>query len=201
MFLIKKSPFSGGRDKLGEFLNTRGLTNYGVEIGTHRGEFAEVLLNDWTGKLTCIDPWDHLPEYAYQEQFLDSSDGNREADYICARDRLARFEDRANLLKMTSEQASTMYNSDAFDFVYVDGNHATPHVLHDLELWWPKLGPGGIIAGHDIIMPGWSRGDLWEHDVQNAVFQFASSRQLIVWLIPENEDNHRPWSYYMEKPL
>lgn len=197
MFLIKKAPFEG-RDNFGEFLNTRGLVHYGVEIGTHQGEFASNLLNRWSGFLTCVDPWENLPEYDYQTKTLET-DGDRNVDYEITKERMLQFGRKATVLRSTSLEASKIYKDGSFCFVYIDGNHQSPHVLNDLETWWPKLGPGGILAGHDIIMPGWSRIDLWEHDIQNAVFQFASSRQLVVWLVIEN--GCRPWSYYIEKPI
>lgn len=35
------------------------------------------------------------------------------------------------------------------DFIFIDANHATPHVLADCLNYWPKIKPGGILAGHD----------------------------------------------------
>jgi len=40
---------------------------------------------------------------------------------------------------------------DYFDFIYVDARHDFKGVTLDLELYWPKLKVGGIIAGHDYV--------------------------------------------------
>jgi predicted O-methyltransferase YrrM len=35
------------------------------------------------------------------------------------------------------------------DVVYVDGSHEYVDVVKDLQAFWPKLGPGGFLCGHD----------------------------------------------------
>ena len=37
-----------------------------------------------------------------------------------------------------------------FDFIFVDGDHSLPGVLHDIEIGKRKLKPNGILAGHDL---------------------------------------------------
>lgn len=39
------------------------------------------------------------------------------------------------------------------DFIFIDANHATKHVLADCLNYWPKLKPGGIFSGHDWDAP------------------------------------------------
>eukprot|EP00913_Durusdinium_trenchii_P028263 g26492.t2 len=39
------------------------------------------------------------------------------------------------------------------DFVFVDGSHAYEDVFLDLRVWWPKVRPGGVMAGHDYNAP------------------------------------------------
>jgi hypothetical protein len=36
--------------------------------------------------------------------------------------------------------------------VYIDARHDYCSVTEDLELYWPKLRPGGIVAGHDYML-------------------------------------------------
>ena len=40
---------------------------------------------------------------------------------------------------------------DRFDFAWVDDNHEKPHVFRELTLLVPKMNPGGLILGHDVI--------------------------------------------------
>eukprot|EP00921_Rhytidocystis_pertsovi_P001788 GHVQ01003078.1.p1 GENE.GHVQ01003078.1~~GHVQ01003078.1.p1 ORF type:complete len:572 (-),score=98.45 GHVQ01003078.1:73-1788(-) len=44
-----------------------------------------------------------------------------------------------------------LFPADYFDFVYVDARHDRTSVTQDLHNWWPKLRPGGIMAGHDYV--------------------------------------------------
>lgn len=37
------------------------------------------------------------------------------------------------------------------DMVYVDGDHSYVAVLEDIEVWWPNLKRGGIMAFHDYV--------------------------------------------------
>eukprot|EP00662_Eupelagonemidae_sp_cell21_P002887 gene2887-8198_t len=37
------------------------------------------------------------------------------------------------------------------DAVLVDGDHAFAAVLRDIEAWWPKLAPDGLMLGHDAF--------------------------------------------------
>jgi len=37
----------------------------------------------------------------------------------------------------------------SLDFAYLDGRHDYESVKQDLELWYDKVRPGGIFAGHD----------------------------------------------------
>jgi predicted O-methyltransferase YrrM len=38
-----------------------------------------------------------------------------------------------------------------FDCAWVDDNHEKPHVAKELSLLIPKMNPGGLILGHDVI--------------------------------------------------
>jgi predicted O-methyltransferase YrrM len=35
------------------------------------------------------------------------------------------------------------------DFVFIDAEHTYEEVKKDIEAWWPKVKPGGAMAGHD----------------------------------------------------
>lgn len=151
------------------------LLRSAVEIGTHRGEFAEQLLNGWWGTLYCVDPW-----IAGEKGVFDQPDawGDRESDYQTCLARLARFGSRAVILKTTSRLAALDFRDCSLDFVYIDGNHRRPHVDEDLRLWWPKVKPGGIFAGHDLT-------GVWEGEVKPAVTEWAEREGVAtVWMVP-----------------
>lgn len=52
-----------------------------------------------------------------------------------------------------SWDAARRYADGSLDFVFLDAAHDTASVLKDLAAWWPKIKPGGSIAGHDADWP------------------------------------------------
>jgi hypothetical protein len=57
------------------------------------------------------------------------------------------------ILRMTSELASTIFQKESIGLVVVDGNHNFPQVSKDFELWLPKVYPGGFLLADDLL--GW----------------------------------------------
>lgn len=196
--LLQQADFLG-RDSLPKFLNSRGLTGMAVEIGTHQADYASHFLREWEGSLLyCIDPWEKC-DLSYQEQSKKLwGSGNRLEDRKLAEDRLSKFSNRVQLVQSTSLEAADHIVDGSLDFVYIDGDHSFSAVAMDLQTWWTKLAPGGIIAGHDIVCPGEKFEDNWGRFIQPAVFRFAKPRELTVYLIVE--PTALPWSYYLVKP-
>jgi predicted O-methyltransferase YrrM len=51
--------------------------------------------------------------------------------------------------RQKSEETVKNFTKNYFDWVFVDGDHSYEYVKKDLELYYPKVKPGGIIAGDD----------------------------------------------------
>jgi hypothetical protein len=190
------------RAQFGAFLNARGLTGAAAEVGTHRGEFARMLLDGWMGEtLFCVDPWaDDLPGYAEQARLLWGGASTRSQDMSEAAALLAPHAGRFDLMRTTSLDATWRLRRSSkpgcLDFVFVDGDHRYEHVVRDLNEWWELLRPGGVMAGHDFVQPGEDHS--WAAEVQRAVLEFSRDKRVDVWLLVE--ENGLPWSYHMEKP-
>ena len=52
-----------------------------------------------------------------------------------------------------SRRASGLFAEGSLDFVFIDAEHTFESVLDDLSAWWPKVRPGGLLAGHDYDWP------------------------------------------------
>lgn len=65
-----------------------------------------------------------------------------------ARQRAREFPE-AVFLRMDSLQAARTIPA-MFDFLYLDDDHRYGHVVRELEAWWPRIVPGGVLAGHDF---------------------------------------------------
>ncbi len=53
------------------------------------------------------------------------------------------------LLRMHSSKALQIFTKASLEYVYLDADHSYYGCLYDIAAWWPKIRPGGIIAGHD----------------------------------------------------
>jgi hypothetical protein len=204
VFLV--SPLSS-RNQIGGLLVEKGLCRFAAEVGTHRGDFAEVFLASWPGQLFCIDPWS-TPD-GYESQALQLwGGGDRNADMEYCRSRLAalmkatRTHGRAILMRDVSAKVVHKFSDYSLDFVHIDGDHRREMVRDDLQMWYQKLRSGGIIMGHDIVCPGEPGGH--GRDVQRGLddwlqLNFGDKK----WDVPIHlivEEDGLPWSFYLEKP-
>eukprot|EP00929_Paragymnodinium_shiwhaense_P062139 TRINITY_DN31019_c0_g1_i1.p1 TRINITY_DN31019_c0_g1~~TRINITY_DN31019_c0_g1_i1.p1 ORF type:complete len:472 (-),score=85.85 TRINITY_DN31019_c0_g1_i1:548-1963(-) len=106
-----------------------------VEVGVSNGATSSYLL-------------ERFPDLVY-----DGVDPHRGVDIVheVAAERYARFGSRARLRRMRSTSAASTYDSRSLDIVFIDGDHSYPAVAADLRAWWPRVRPGGILAGHDLF--------------------------------------------------
>lgn len=189
------------RNNFADFLNRRGLLGNAVEVGTHRGAFAKLFLDNWKGShLYCVDPWSTLDGYEEQTLLLEDSNGNRLEDFHEAKRVLHKYRfgenKRCHLLTLSSEKGVEHFLDNSLDFVYIDADHRYEMVVKDLEMWYTKIRSGGILAGHDFICHAESDIQL-NGGVQKAVLEFCEEQNLILHLVTERYCC--PWSYYVEK--
>jgi len=126
------------------YLKTKKQLNLvGAEIGTLRALNAVSIMQNLDIKhLYLIDPYilydDGINEYQ-----------NRSKDLEIAQRRMKPFKNKVTFVVKKSEEALDDV-PDSLDFVYIDGNHSYEFVKKDIENYYPKIKPGGIIGGHDF---------------------------------------------------
>eukprot|EP01004_Peranema_trichophorum_P007733 NODE_6510_length_877_cov_32.895225_g5915_i0.p1 GENE.NODE_6510_length_877_cov_32.895225_g5915_i0~~NODE_6510_length_877_cov_32.895225_g5915_i0.p1 ORF type:complete len:259 (-),score=40.05 NODE_6510_length_877_cov_32.895225_g5915_i0:34-810(-) len=124
------------RIDLADYLELNGtVSGYGLEIGVSLGDFMVLMLKKWKKckKYYAVDPW------------IDNKHWDR-VNFI------AKQLPNVVLLKnFSSEIIPTKDVPFDLDFAYVDAKHDYESALEDIELAWPKVRPGGIIAGHDYV--------------------------------------------------
>jgi hypothetical protein len=178
------------RDELPALLNRRGLVGTGAEVGVRVGRYSELLLSRWQGRLLIsIDPWLEAPA----DEYVDHSNVPQklqEEFYERTRSRLAAFGARSEIWRATSAEAATRVGDGDLDFVYIDARHDYDSVLEDLELWFAKVRPGGIVAGHDYL-DGERDGTIY--GVRRAVDEFFHRRALPVHATRERPPRLRSW--------
>jgi FkbM family methyltransferase len=165
------------RNELPLVLNARGLFGCGVEIGVQRALYSAQLLAAWKGShLISIDPWSEAPSQEYIDiANVAQAEHDRIYDEACRR--LAPFGARSTIWRQTSIEAAPRVPHHSLDFVYIDARHDYASVIEDLEAWFDKVRPGGILAGHDYIDGMFPAG---EFGVKSAVDEFFSKRGIAV---------------------
>ena len=135
----------------------------GVEIGTLHGLNALSMLQNLDIKhLYLIDPYILYDDGINVYQ-------NRNRDYKIAQQNLKPYKDKVTFILKTSIDALQDIPNNV-DFVYIDGNHSYRYVKHDVEEYYKKVKPEGIIGGHDF------RADC--EGLCRAVLEFADKEQL-----------------------
>src|SRR3990167_8242140 len=68
---------------------------------------------------------------------------------------VARTKDVPNIVKIkkTSVEAAKDFEDGSLDAVYIDAEHDEDSVREDIRTWRPKIKPGGILSGHDYVLP------------------------------------------------
>ena len=184
---VVPSPEIGARCQFSRLCNVRGLMS-AVEVGTDRGYFARRFLEGWDGHtLVCVDSYHPYSEMPWP----------RDMDKMMAVHQLAPHHGRVRFWPLNSEASAEHARSLGYSpgFVFIDGAHDYDSVRADLEAWWPRVAPGGILAGHD-----WTDGaDGPAGDVQRAVLDFAEAEGVATVYYTTRDVGTNP-SWYTYKP-
>lgn len=114
-----------------------------VELGTNKGcsAIATVrLLRQWGGYLTCVDRW--MP------------DGSNLVGVGTFAETIITEGVSASIHMIVAEtdEAARRWQGE-IDYLYIDADHTFESCTLDLEMWWPHLRVGGLIAGDDYDDP------------------------------------------------
>ena len=117
----------------------------GAEIGVKEGRFISYLLAQFPDlTMYAVDPWEDQPEGTETYGAWDWSSIYR--DY---RKKTAPYRNRVRELWLYSVEASKKIEDQSLDFVFIDAQHDYEAVKQDIQLWRPKVKPGGLLSGHD----------------------------------------------------
>lgn len=126
--------------EIGSFLG-RSIAYLGVEA-ENAGKRLEI---------DCIDSWDP----ANCSVWYTDADGSNyreyagEGVYKLFLQNTKPLSKRIRSIRMTSVAASELYEDESIAFLFIDGDHSYEAVQQDLNFWYKKVKPGGIISGHD----------------------------------------------------
>ena len=173
------------RSGLPAYLKQLELTGEGVEVGVNLGIYsADILEGSGLRVLYSVDPWVNVPGFVMKIKTP------IEDRFIEATERLSAFGDRSVIVRKFSVDAAKDFQDSQLDFVYIDGDHRYEQCKQDLELWWPKIRPTGMLSGHDFR----SNRDC---GVEQAVLEFVAEHGLTYRLTAERGNP----SWVIFKPL
>jgi hypothetical protein len=135
-----------------------------VELGVYEGEFSDHCRRVLEpGRLTLIDHWDYskyefvledAPQSRhirsiFKKYFGNDPDSALQAAYGKVLDRF-HGDPSVEVLRLDIAEASERFDDGSVDIIYLDGSHTYEYVLRDLNLWFPKLSPGGLFICNDF---------------------------------------------------
>ena len=105
-------------------------------------------------EFNTLDCWVGLPKAFHN---MSAEQARLTAEYgsfpAVARHFLSPYRAFATVETLESLKRATHTPDGSIDFLFLDDDHTTPHVLEELAAWWPKVAPGGWMAGHDYDWP------------------------------------------------
>jgi len=135
----------------------KSLPRYAVaaEIGVAYGGFSLLALENATPKeYHMVDCWKHQ-DGAYEKDPCNLSQRDFDKVYKSVLEKFNSYECEdgtrpdVTIHRKYSRDAVTSFPDNYFDWVYIDADHTYEGIKEDLVLWWPKVKPGGYLAGHD----------------------------------------------------
>lgn len=164
---------SGDKGYILKLLQDKHYTGTFVEIGTWTGDFAEALLKGTQcQRLVCVDPYKFFNDFSYRDSMNIKLHSDAENRFQAAKKRLETAgRTRVQMSRKLSMEAVQEFQDESVDFVYIDGNHEYKYALEDILAWYPKVKPGGILAGDDI----WST-HLEEYTEKNMMVKFGEDQ-------------------------
>ncbi|HXB65450.1 MAG TPA: class I SAM-dependent methyltransferase [Solirubrobacteraceae bacterium] len=148
----------------------------GLEIGTWKGDFsARILADARPRRLYLVDPWEHRGEREYSGALYGGNVGEQERmdaihEGVCGRFEAEIERGQVVVLRASSLDAAAELRDGALDWVYIDGDHTHAAVRRDLDAYYDKLKPDGMLAGDDYGVVEW-----WDDGVTRAVEELAAS--------------------------
>jgi len=154
----------------------------GCEIGVSTGGHSyEILKITKVEKLYSIDPHCRNATLNLGDHYL------YDILHYRVKYRLSQFGERSELIRAYSSNVVNRFKNNELDFVFVDGSHEYKDVKQDLNLYFEKIRPGGIMGGDDYNtgFPG----------VPRAVNEFFGQKNIQINIDPE-----QPRIWWVQKP-
>lgn len=129
--------------RLGQLAHGRKLA---IEVGTFTGNSAAALLYGGAEHLICVDTF----QGSAGDDVTGAWAGTPELPIGILQRRLEPWLGRWTMIQGRSQDVALWFRDALADLVFLDAAHTYVEVLADIKAWYPKVRPGGILAGHDF---------------------------------------------------
>jgi len=132
-----------------------------AEVGVHSGQFATIFLQQASAVLgptaitqyNMIDVWKHASPGTHYDGSINVENGGQSERLRLAINRTRKYWAAISVIQKPSQIAARIFQDEQLSFIYLDARHDYCAVMDELELYWPKLKPGGLFAGDDFYPP------------------------------------------------
>jgi len=140
-----------------------------AELGVYRGDFARAILKECQGidQYTMIDPWRNLSNW---NKPANKNDTVFEEFYQETMQKTDFARDKRNVLRGKTVEVIDKVEEGNYGLIYIDGDHTLKGITIDMIKMWPKVKPGGFLAGDDFNPSIWQHSRKYEPTM---VFPFA----------------------------
>jgi hypothetical protein len=179
-------------------LRALGYRGESAEIGVWKADFSMQLMESWKGggRHWLVDPYLRSPcplgsppdkQCQVRQQTFDEVFRNASSRVMMRHPRRAHFIRNYSLVAA----AALPSLGASLDFAYIDARHDLAGVREDLLAWWPKLCPGGLFSGHDLLFGG----------VQKAVVEFVKAHSAEIELFSITAEGSTPSWFFFKRPV
>ena len=154
-----------------------------IEVGVWQGEFSNKIYNICSPKkLVLVDSWTYDEQVRGCAPQVDGKEPLSQKFFDDAKNKTySKFKNvkEVLILDQNSINASSNYNDNYFDYIYLDAEHTYQAVSNDLDIWYPKLKINGVFFGDDYY---WREED-GSLSLHKAYQDFISKHQIRKWCV------------------
>jgi hypothetical protein len=173
------------RADFGKLLAEKGMLDAVAEVGVAEGRYSREILSWGVSTLYLVDLWESVAGVKTCPTAED-----QDANYRACLKIAADHPGRVMLLRGWSHEMAAVIPDDSLGMCHLDCCHEYEAVRRDLEAYYPKLLPGGIMSGHDYLNPAFG--------VKRAVGEFTEEHGLDAHAIDVNRPSDA--CFWFEKP-
>ena len=97
---------------------------------------------------TCVDTWKGTDDEDLHQNIVGAFNGDIYYEFL---DNTLLSGNRGvfKSIKDTSKNAANQFQNNSIDFIMIDAGHSYEALMEDLNIWYNKVKPGGVISGDD----------------------------------------------------